>query len=90
MSTMTKNKTNIITMRVSDGLQKQLESLAQSIDRSKSYIAEQALSEYLEENAWLIKEAQIGIKDVEEGRVITEKEMKAFFKKLKSDIRKRK
>jgi predicted transcriptional regulator len=81
-STMSKNKKNVITMRVSDSLNKSLENLSLEMDRSKSYLAEQALAEFVSERAWLIKEAKIGLKDVEKGDVISEKEMDVFFKKL--------
>jgi predicted transcriptional regulator len=79
---MSKNKKNVITMRVSDSLNKSLENLSLEMDRSKSYLAEQALAEFVSERAWLIKEAKIGLKDVEKGDVISEKEMDVFFKKL--------
>lgn len=69
-------------MRVSDSLNKSLENLSLEMDRSKSYLAEQALAEFVSERAWLIKEAKIGLKDVEKGDVISEKEMDVFFKKL--------
>lgn len=82
MNTMSKNKNNVITMRVTDSLNKSLESLSQEMDRSKSYIAEQALAEFVSERAWLIKEAKIGLKDLEEGNVVHEKEMDIFFQKL--------
>lgn len=88
MNTMSKNKTNVITMRVTDALNKSLEELSLEMDRSKSYLAEQALSEYVNENAWLLKEAKLGQKDIDEGNIVSEKEMGVFFKKLKSDIKK--
>lgn len=77
-------------MRVTDELNKSLERLSQATERSKSYIAEKALLEYIQEMSWLLEEAKIGLKDLENGRVVSEKEMHKFFDQLRAKVKKSK
>jgi len=45
-----------MTLRLDDETHKRLDRLAKSTDRSKSFLAIQALTEYLEMNEWQVEE----------------------------------
>ncbi len=88
MNTMSKNKTKVITMRVTDSLDKNLEKLSLQTDRSKSYLAEKAVSEYVNEMSWLLAEAEKGQADIEQGNIVSHDEMKKLFTKMKAEVKK--
>ncbi|KAF0249645.1 MAG: CopG family transcriptional regulator [bacterium] len=75
----------LISVRVSKDTAKRLESLAQSTDRSKSYIASQAIEEYLHLHEWQIKAIEEGIKDVEEGQVVSHGKVKEWLQSWGTD-----
>lgn len=56
-----------------------LERLAEATDRPRSWHIEQALDAYLDLQAWQVAEIERGIKDVEDGAVITHKDVRAKF-----------
>ena len=57
MSTSASNndKTVTITVRTSRETKEQLETLAENMGRSTNYLADEALSSYVSENAWQVK-----------------------------------
>ncbi|MHB8173695.1 MAG: CopG family ribbon-helix-helix protein [Nitrospirota bacterium] len=59
-----------LTIRVDERTKERLDKLAQSLDRSKSYIITHALEDFLEINEWQIKEIKAGIKEAKAGRVV--------------------
>ncbi len=60
----------VITARVSSEVSIQLEMLAKSINRSKSWLVSEAVQRFLQDNAWQIEAIKAGIKDIEEGRFV--------------------
>ena len=55
-NTMLKNKkSTVLTLRISPEIQRGLTFLSETSKRSKAYLAEEALSQYIEENAWQAK-----------------------------------
>ena len=46
-----------------------LDALAAAMDRSRNYIVNQALQQYLETNAWQVERIKAGIAAAKEGRV---------------------
>lgn len=60
----------LISVRVSTITAERLEKLAQSVDRSKSYLAAEAIEEYLETHEWQVKAIQEGLKEIERGDLI--------------------
>jgi predicted transcriptional regulator len=45
----------VLSVRVSDDLKDQLDFLAKATRRSKAFLAEEAIAEYIERNAWKAK-----------------------------------
>lgn len=57
--------TNVMTLRLEPGLRKQLEHLARAQRRSRSFVAAEAIREYLEANAWQIEEIKRGLQEAD-------------------------
>lgn len=70
-----------ITVRLTPEMEKSLETFALLQDRSKAYVAEQALQEYLEKHAWQLAEIQAGIDDARAGRFAPDAKVQAVFSK---------
>jgi predicted transcriptional regulator len=58
-----------ITVRTAKETIDEIDALAIAMDRSRNYIVNQALQQYLEANAWQVERIKQGIADVREGRV---------------------
>lgn len=58
-----------ITIRAAKEMVSEIDQLAAAMDRSRNYIINQALQQYLEGNAWQIERIKAGITDAREGRV---------------------
>lgn len=58
-----------ITIRATKDTVKSIDALAAAMDRSRNYIVNQAIAQYLETNAWQIERIRQGIADAREGRV---------------------
>ena len=57
----------LISVRVPINVAKRLENLSKSIDRSKSYLAAEAIEEYLDLHEWQVQAIQDGLKEVNQG-----------------------
>lgn len=71
--------TEVLTLRVPVEMKAVLESLGKSIHRSKSYIAEKAIEEYLERNSWQIEELQSAEKEIEKGEFISNDKVESYL-----------
>ncbi len=70
-----------ISARLDSSLAKKLEKLAKATNRSKSFLAAEAIEKYIDEQSWQIEAIKEGIKEAEKGNFATDKEVKQFFKK---------
>lgn len=61
--------TEPITVRAAKEIVVEIDALAAAMDRSRNYIVNQALQQYLEANAWQIARVKEGIAAAREGRV---------------------
>ena len=59
--------TTTMTVRLSAELKSKLERLAQSTRRSKSYLAAEAIAEYVDLNAWQIEETRKAVEKADRG-----------------------
>ncbi len=62
--------TTLITVRVPKDVAKRLRALAQATDRSKSYVAGQAIEEFLTLQEWQVKAIRQGIAEANAGKLI--------------------
>jgi predicted transcriptional regulator len=62
--------TEAFTVRAESNLVNQLDHLADTLDRSRNYLVNQALKEYLEQHAWQIEKISQGIAAAERGELV--------------------
>jgi predicted transcriptional regulator len=63
-------QTTLISVRVSKDVAKRLAKLAEATDRSKSYVAGQAIEEFLTLQEWQVKAIQQGIAEADAGKLV--------------------
>lgn len=56
-----------LTLRISDDVKNRLDRLARSTRRSKSYLAAEAITGYVEANAWQVEEIEKGLQEARAG-----------------------
>src|SRR6476620_4093498 len=61
------NKTVTITVRTSREIKEQLEALAENMGRSTNYLADEALSSYINENAWPVEAIRKAVEQADAG-----------------------
>ncbi len=76
--------TEAFTIRSDSNKVKKLDQLANKLDRSRNYLVNQAIEQYLDINAWQIQQIKQGIKAVDEGRFVDDAEMERVFNKYKT------
>ena len=74
-----------MTIRVPPELKSSLDKLAGATRRSKSFLAAEAIREYVELNEWQIKELQDALGEADAGDFASEEEVRAVMKKWSSD-----
>ena len=74
-------ETTTLTMHVPVKLKEQLEKLADATHRSKSYLAGEAIRQYLDIEAWQIAEIQLAIEEADANDFATIEEVDATVKK---------
>ncbi|MBA2709866.1 MAG: ribbon-helix-helix protein, CopG family [Tatlockia sp.] len=67
---------SLISVRVPIITAKRLEKLAKSVDRSKSYLAAEAIEEYLDIHEWQVQAIHQGLEEIEQGEVVDFAEVK--------------
>lgn len=73
--------TRTINVRVPASVYDQLEDLAKSTARTKSFVTVEALSSYLATQSWQVKEITAGIADADRGDFATDDQVNAVFEK---------
>lgn len=68
------SETTLISVRVPEAVAKRLAALAEATDRSKSYMAAQAIEEFLVLHEWQVKAIRKGIADADAGKLAGHKE----------------
>jgi predicted transcriptional regulator len=58
-----------ITVRAAKTMVSEIDALAAAMDRSRNYIVNQALQQYLEANTWQIERIKEGLAAAQDGRV---------------------
>ena len=73
--------TTLISVRVSKDVAKRLAKLAGATERSKSYVAGQAIEEFLTLQEWQVKAIREGIAEADAGELMPHKEAVKRLKK---------
>lgn len=71
-----------MSVRLSEDLSEQLEALAKATGRTKSFLAGQAIRDFINREAWQIAETQQAIIEADQGDFVSDDEMEARFKKM--------
>lgn len=69
------------TIRIEDEKVDRIDGLAKTLSRSRSWIINQAIDQFLEYEEWFIQEVYDGLKEVERGEVATQEEIVSIFRK---------
>lgn len=76
-----------LSMRVNDELAHQLDLLAASMGRSRTYVVTEALQAYVREQAWQVQEIRDALREAEAGDFAGDAETGAVFAKWSGDAR---
>ncbi len=70
---------SVMSFRLPDEVDQQLGQLAQSTGRTKSWLANQAIQDYLAREAWQIAQIEAALSEANVGDFVPETEMAAKF-----------
>lgn len=73
-----------ITIRLDDKLKIRLEKLSDATHRSKSFLAVEAIAEYLKVQEWQIKEIKNGLAEANAGQMIEHENIVKRWKKKRA------
>nr|UKE83661.1 CopG family ribbon-helix-helix protein [Pectobacterium sp. PL152] len=72
----------VMSVRLNDETTAQLDALAKNHGRTRSFLAGQAIEDYLAREAWQIAEIEQAIKEADAGDFVSSDEMNNLFKNL--------
>ncbi|WP_323813599.1 CopG family ribbon-helix-helix protein [Cellvibrio sp. NN19] len=70
-----------MTIRLDDDLKLRLEKLADTTNRSKSFLATEAIRDFVELNEWQVQEIKAAVTEADKGDFATEDAVASVFKK---------
>lgn len=73
--------TTTVTIRLEEPLKDKLEKLADATQRSRSFLAAEAIRDYVEQHEWQINEVQAALQEAEDGDFATATEVQALLEK---------
>jgi len=68
-----------ISIRTSEELVSQFNALAKETDRSRTYLINQAMEEYIAREAWPVAEIRQAMQEADAGDFVTDEEVAAFW-----------
>ena len=76
-----------MTVRLEDDVKDRLDGLAEATQRSKSFLAAEAIRVYVENNEWQIGEIRAALKEADAGDFAGDRDVTALAKKWKVNAR---
>ena len=76
-----------MTVRLEDKVKDRLELLAEATQRSKSFLAAEAIAAYIENNEWQIGEIKTALNEADAGDFAGDKDVEALASKWKARAR---
>jgi len=73
--------TTTMTIRLNTALKQQLDRLAKVTNRSKSFLAAEALRDFIEVNEWQIREISDAIEEADDGDFASDEEVNKVYSK---------
>ncbi len=77
----------VMTIRVDRKTKSRLEKLAKAMERTKSYVAAEAIRSYIDLNEWQIAEIKAALKEADAGDFATEDQVEAVVRKWRRGAR---
>ena len=74
-------ESSVLTLRLDAKLKNKLDRLSKSMNRSRSFVAAQAIQEYVSVNEWQINEIKKGLAEADAGDFATEEQVQQVMKK---------
>src|ERR1700692_5009439 len=74
-------ESSVLTLRLDAKLKNQLDRLSKSMNRSRSFVAAQAIQEFVTVNEWQINEIKKGIAEADAGDFASEKEVQQVLER---------
>jgi predicted transcriptional regulator len=72
-----------ITVRLEEEVRNRLDQLAESTQRSKSFLASEAIRQFVENNEWQIAETRAALKEADAGDFASDRDVQRLRKKWK-------
>lgn len=79
-------KEGIFTVRIDPEKQKQLDTLAKRLDRSRNYVVNQAIEDFLETHAWQVQQIERGLSEARRGEFVSNEKIDRLFDRYKSAV----
>lgn len=77
----------VMTIRVDQKTKQRLEKLADATERTKSFLAAEAIRSYLDLNEWQIQEIRAGLREADAGDFASDAEVESVFAKWRNRAR---
>lgn len=77
---------NTISIRLESGIDARLGQLADAANRSKSFLAAEAIRAYVELNEWQIREVQIALQEADAGDFARPSEVNKVFRNWRKPL----
>ena len=74
-------ESSVLTLRLDPQLRKKLDRLSSAMNRSRSFVAAEAIREYVELNDWHVAEIKKGIAEADRGEFASAAEVKQTVRK---------
>jgi predicted transcriptional regulator len=65
----------VFTVRISPEKQRQLDALAQVLERSRNWVVSDAIDHYLDVQAWQIEQIRHGVEEADRGELVPHEEV---------------
>jgi predicted transcriptional regulator len=75
-------ESSVLTLRLDAKLKNKLDRLSKSMNRSRSFVASQAIQAYVSVNEWQINEIKKGLAEADAGDFATDEEMQRTIRRL--------
>ena len=69
------------TVRIDDDILGRIDSLANALSRSRSWVINQAIKRFLDYEEWFVQEVKDGLREIERGEIATDDQVADRFRK---------
>ncbi|MGA9527822.1 MAG: CopG family ribbon-helix-helix protein [Terriglobales bacterium] len=75
-------ESTVLTLRLDAKLKSRLDRLSKSMNRSRSFVAAQAIQEFVSVNEWQVSEIKKGLLEADAGKFATDEEVQKTIRRL--------